>query len=199
MLILSGIRVEVSGVENLPKDTGFLYLFTHSSHFDIPVMMAHSPRGFRFGAKSELFKIPVFGHAVALSGTLPITREDRKKVMKVYEEAEKRVANGEVFALAPEGGRRTGSEIKPFKSGPFIFAMNAKMPIVPVILCGVSGVMKKGSIRINSKQWVRTVGMKFLPAMSMEDVTKENLKEFRDGVREIVVKEYELMKNHYLK
>lgn len=198
ILFLSGIKVDVLGKENIPKEKGFLYLFTHSSHFDIPVMFANSPKSFRFGAKIELFKIPIFGHAVALAGTLPITRDDREKVIEVYREAEARVARGEAFALAPEGGRRVGKEIKPFKSGPFIFAMNAKMPIVPVVLCGVEDVMRKGSILINPDHLVRRVGMKILPAMDTSHLTKENIKEFRDQVRELVVREYEEMKKTYL-
>ncbi|MCJ8277389.1 MAG: 1-acyl-sn-glycerol-3-phosphate acyltransferase, partial [Bdellovibrionales bacterium] len=165
MLLVSGIKVEMTGGENVPQDKGFLFLFTHSSHFDIPVMFAYSPKGFRFGAKAELLKIPFFGQAARLAGTLPITRHDRAKVFEVYKEAETRVANGEAFALAPEGTRRKTEEkeIKPFKSGPFIFAFNAKMPIVPVVMCGVDQVMQKGSILVNKDQWVKKVGLRFLP------------------------------------
>ena len=127
----------------MPEKEGFLYTFTHSSQFDILVMYGYSPRSFRFGAKAELMKIPIFGHAVRMAGTLPIARGELSKVIEVYRQAEKRVANGEAFALAPEGGRRKTKDIGNFKTGPFIFAINAKMPIVPLVMYGVDEVLAK--------------------------------------------------------
>ena len=194
----SGIDVIVEGEENVPKDKGFLYLFTHSSHLDIPVMFYKSPKSFRFGAKSSLFKIPVFGYAVKLSGTLPITRENRSKVIEVYKQAEKRVAAGEAFALSPEGGRRRTDDLLDFKSGPFIFAINAKMPIVPVVLCGVDRCLKKGSILINSDQWTRKVGMRILPAIDVSQIPVEDVKAFKNKVRDQFLQEFEDMKKTYL-
>lgn len=197
MVQFSGLNVVVEGAENVPKDSGFLYLFTHSSHMDIPVMFYKSPKSFRFGAKSSLFKIPVFGAAIRLAGTLPITRDDRSKVMEVYRQAEKRVAQGEAFALAPEGGRRKGQEIMEFKSGPFIFAINAKMPIVPVVLCGVGGCLKKGSIMVNTDRLSRKVGMRILPAISLKNVSLDQVKEFKNQLRDKMVSEYQDMKTIY--
>lgn len=198
MVYFSGLKVVLEGAENVPKDSGFLYLFTHSSHLDIPVMFYKSPKSFRFGAKSSLFKIPVFGYAITLSGTLPITRENRKKVIEVYRQAEERVAKGEAFALSPEGGRRRGDEILDFKSGPFIFAINAKMPIVPVVLCGVDRSLKKGSILINTDCWSRKVGMRILPAIDVSNIPIEEVKSFKNQVREQMVQEFEDMKKTYL-
>ena len=188
----------VEGLENVPKDRGFLYLFTHSSHMDVPILFVASPKSFRFGAKSSLFKIPIFGYAIRLSGTLPITREDRTKVMEVYREAEELVAKGEAFALAPEGGRRTTDEILEFKSGPFIFAINAKMPLVPVVLSGVDRCLPKKSLLINKDKWTRQVGVKFLPAIETKDIPLEDVKKLRAQVREKMVTEFENMKPRFL-
>lgn len=198
MVILSGIKAVTQGIDNVPTDRGFLYLFTHSSHMDVPLLFHVSPKSFRFGAKSSLFKIPVFGYAVHLSGTLPITRENRDKVMKVYQEAEARVARGEAFALAPEGGRRVGDEIKDFKSGPFIFAINAKMPIVPVVICGADRVLPKKSILINKDRWIRKVGVHFLPPIDTASVDIEDMKTLKAQIRQSIVDEFEQMKKIYL-
>lgn len=199
MVRFSGLKVDLFGVENVPTQRGFLYLFTHSSHLDVPVLFSVSPKSFRFGAKSSLFKIPIFGYAVTLSGTLPITREDRKKVMEVYRQAEERVARGEAFALSPEGGRRQGGEIKEFKSGPFIFAMNARMPVVPVVICGVDQALKKGSILINKDRWVRRVAVSMLPARELgQDWDKEKMKDFKIQLRSEMVAEYQKLSQTYL-
>lgn len=197
LLYCCGIEVELTGAENVPKDKGFLYLFTHSSHLDIPVLFNKTPKSFNFGAKTSLFKIPIFGDAIRLAGTLPITRDDRDKVIEVYRQAEKRVQNGEAFALAPEGGRRSGGEIKDFKSGPFIFAINAKMPLVPVVLCGLDLCLKKGSLLINTDRWKRKVGMSILPAIDVSNIPIEQMKELKEKVRTQMVNEHDRMKQIY--
>ena len=193
LLILAGVKVVLEGEENVPAKDGFLYLFTHSSHFDIPVLFTHSPRDFRFGGKAELFSIPRFGKALELTGTLPIARGDRSQVIEVYKKAEERVKNGEAFALAPEGGRRKGSEISSFKSGPFIFAANCKMPLVPVVIYGVDKVLTKGSYLINYGQWHTQVKVRFLPAIPTEGLSIEQVKALKDKVREDVVANYKQM------
>ncbi len=197
ILFLSGIQVEIHGEENRPGNRGFVYLFTHSSHLDIPVLVCSSPYFFCFGAKSSLFKIPFFGKAMTLLGILPITRRDRQKAIQVYSQAEKRLAEGEIFALSPEGGRRRSNEIGEFKSGPFIFAINAKVPIVPIVLCGVDCCLKKGSIFINTDSLVRKVGVHILPPVDTADLTVNDATTLKGKIRRRILKEYESMSLHY--
>lgn len=179
----AGIEIKTSLPKNLPQ-SGFLYLFSHSSYFDIPILMASSPKSFRFGAKEELFMIPFFAHAMRAVGVLKITRDNREKVIDVYKEAEKRVKNGESFALSPEGGRRTSDikGLKAFKSGPFIFAINAKMPLVPVVLKGVDDIMAKKSWFINLGKWKRKVELIILPYVDTSLVKPEDYKLIRDKI-----------------
>lgn len=172
LLIFSGVQVEIRGAENLPREQGFLYLFNHTSHYDIPVIFFASPRFCNFGAKSELFSIPFFGRAIRMTGALEIERTNREKVMRIYKEAEARVASGEVFALAPEGTRKPGrGTLGDFKAGPFFFAVNSKMPLVPLILVGCELVIKKHSIFINTGAWRRKVIFEILPPI-YPDFTK---------------------------
>ena len=198
IVLLSGIHIQIHGKENRPQDRGFVHLFTHSSFLDIPVLVCSSSRFFSFGAKSSLFKVPFFGYALTLLGILPITRKDRQKVIQVYSQAEKRLANGEVFVLSPEGGRRGSDEIREFKSGPFIFAINAKAPIVPIVLCGVDHCLKKGSILINTDKWVRKVGVHILPPVEVSGLNIEDTKDLKEKVHRQISKEFESMKKLYL-
>lgn len=163
LLIFHGVEVELRGRENLPS-TGCLYLFNHTSHFDILAIFSASPRFCYFGAKSELFAIPVFGSAIRKAGALPIERKNREKVMQVYRDAEQRVQQGDVFALAPEGTRREGrGTLGEFKSGPFFFAVNAQMPLVPLVLIGCENVLPKHALLANWGVWRQKVIMEILP------------------------------------
>ncbi|MGE4133041.1 MAG: lysophospholipid acyltransferase family protein [Bdellovibrionales bacterium] len=183
LLFFSGVKVEIRGWDNLQKSSkGFLILFNHSSHYDIPVLFCF-PQSFRFGAKIELFKVPFFGKAMAACGALPIDRGNREKVMKVYENAIARVNKGEAFALAPEGTRQSEPKIGAFKRGPFEFAANAQMDLVPVVIAGAYEVLPKKSIWVNLGQWRRKVIMEILPRMPAAGLEGEELVALKDQVR----------------
>ncbi len=163
-LRLFGIRLEISGLENIP-DTGCVLLFNHTSFFDIFTLQA-AYSDFRFGAKIELFKIPLFGEAMRRFGVLPIARGRSEEVFKLYKETVVRAHNGEKFALSPEGQRNDQESLLPFKSGPFIFAINAQIPLVPVVIRGAHMVQPKGQILPNKDCWRRTIRIDYLPPIS---------------------------------
>lgn len=154
-LALFGVRLKYSGLEKLPEGA-YLGLFNHTSNFDILAIQSLIPR-IRFGAKIELFKIPIFGHAMAAARALPIARSRRDEVLKVYEQAQLRFAKGECFILSPEGTRQIEEKLGPFKAGPFVFAIEGKVPLVPIALKGASKIQPKGVILPNSHQWHSTI------------------------------------------
>ena len=161
LLALFNVHCHVEGLEKIPPQ-GVLFLFNHTSHFDILIIHAVTPRICRFGAKVELFKIPLFAQAMRAAGALPIARGNRAQVFRVYQEAEARLANGESFILAPEGTRQTVADIGPFKAGPFVFAINAKVPIVPIVVEGAIDIMHKKSLLINWGTWRKDIFVRFL-------------------------------------
>ena len=165
-----GIDVKVEGRENIP-DSGCLFLFNHSSFFDVFALCVALPE-VRFGAKAELFKIPVFAQTMRMMGTLPIARNNREEVYKIYEEAKVRFANKEKFALSPEGGRFYGPHLSPFKAGPFIFAMSAQAPLVPVVITGAYECLPKHAIFTNKERKNRTIHLQILKPVSTVDFDK---------------------------
>lgn len=158
-----GVRLKVFGQENLPQG-GCLFLFNHSSFFDIFAICAAIP-GVRFGAKAELFKIPIFAQAMRMMGTLPIARQSREEVYKVYDEAKERL-KVQSFALSPEGGRFHGPHLAPFKAGPFIFAMSAEALIIPVVILGAYECLPKGSILPNKDKASRIIEVHILKGIT---------------------------------
>lgn len=161
---LFGVKVDLQGIENRPG-TGCVFLFNHTSFFDIFVMAANL-KGLRFGAKIELFRIPFFGAAMRRSGILPIERNRREAVFKVYEEARSRFAMGDQIALAPEGTRQNEERLGRFKSGPFVFAIQSEVPVVPVVIKGALDIMPKGAWWPSPHRFRNPVQMILLPAVS---------------------------------
>lgn len=179
-----GVKIDVRGLENIPEG-GCLYLFNHTSFFDIFVMSAIL-RGVRFGAKIELFKIPFFGMAMRRLGVLPIARERREEVFKIYKAAEGRIKNGERFALAPEGTRQTVERLGSFKAGPFVFAINAKAPVVPVVILNAVHILPKGQLLPNWGIWKRTIRMEILPPVSTQSLDIKERPRLQEGVRKMM-------------
>jgi 1-acyl-sn-glycerol-3-phosphate acyltransferase len=158
-LFLFGIKVKTYGLENIPAGSCLL-MFNHTSHFDILVIQSVVPR-LRFGAKIELFSFPIFGLAMKRAGVLPIARSNIDEVKKVYKAAESRTEGGECFALAPEGTRQEQEVIGSFKSGPFIFAINAGIPIIPVLVKGCQQAYPKKSWIPATHDWVENISIIF--------------------------------------
>ncbi|MBC7372045.1 MAG: 1-acyl-sn-glycerol-3-phosphate acyltransferase [Bdellovibrionaceae bacterium] len=180
-----GVKVRAIGIENVPRG-GCIYLFNHTSWFDIFAMQAVL-KGFRFGAKIELFSIPVFGMAMRRLGALQIAREKRDEVFKVYLAAQHRIEKGEKFALSPEGTRQHEEKLGAFKSGPFVFAINARAPLVPVVIHGAAAVMPKDSWIPNSDRWFRTITVTVLPEVSTLEYDLKARPALQEKVRNLML------------
>lgn len=172
-LAVFNVKLKVYGLENLDKKQGAVLLFNHSSFMDI-LAMCEGLYNIRFGAKAELFKIPVFGTCMRRLGTLPIARGNREEVFRIYEEAKVRFARGERFCLSPEGGRFHSDRLLPFKAGPFVFAINSQVPLIPVVIKGAYDVWPKGKLLANSDKWSRTIEIHVLPPVPTTGFTTEN-------------------------
>lgn len=143
----AGVRVVLHGVERLQPQEPRVYALNHVSWFDIFTMASLLTR-YGFVAKAELFKIPLFGRASILTGAIPIQRENRKAAFAAYDQAAERIRGGRNVVVCPEGTRGKTYELRPFKRGPFVLAIAAQVPVVPVVLHGTREVQPRGSYRV---------------------------------------------------
>jgi len=148
ILWAAGARVTLEGTENLHGDGPFIFTCNHVSLFDIPALVGSLPRHY-FVAKSELFKIPVFGPGIRAVGTIPIERENQKAAFSAYDEAARRIRAGSSVVVFPEGTRGKAYPIRPFKKGPFVLAVKAGVPIVPCVVHGTIEILPKKSVLIH--------------------------------------------------
>jgi 1-acyl-sn-glycerol-3-phosphate acyltransferase len=143
ILWVSGIKVQVDGLEYIDPDRSAIYMSNHQSNFDIPVFFSALPVQFRWLAKAELFKIPIFGRGMRGAGYISIDRSDRKSAVKSLARAAESIRNGKSVLIFPEGTRTSDGNLLPFKSGGFILAIDAGVPIVPMAVHGTFEVMPK--------------------------------------------------------
>ena len=149
ILWAAGITAEVHSPERMAGGEPQIYMSNHLSWFDIPALASVLPR-YKFVAKAELFKVPIFGPAIRAVGMVPIQRQARKAAFAAYDIAAERIRAGNSVVVFPEGSRGHDYPIRPFKKGPFILAIAAGVPVVPVLLFGTRDVFAKGTMLVRS-------------------------------------------------
>lgn len=173
-----GVKVRVHGMENASSGEPHIFASNHVSWFDVPSLAKTLPRN-RFVAKSELFKVPIFGRAMRAAGMIEIQRENRKAAFGAYDVAAERIRGGKSVVVFPEGTRGSEYPLRPFKKGPFVLAIAAGVPIVPIILHGTIEIMPRGSL------WAHpgTVDIHLLEPVSTTGVDYEHREELMKTVR----------------
>lgn len=149
-LRMNGSTIHVTGIENVPKTGGVLFVANHQSNFDIPILVGHVPRDKGFIAKLELLKVPTFSRWMKYIGCIFIDRKDPRQSLTAISEAAERLKAGHSIVIFPEGTRSADGTVGPFKAGGLRLAIKAKVPIVPVTINGSKNIMPKGTSIIRS-------------------------------------------------
>jgi 1-acyl-sn-glycerol-3-phosphate acyltransferase len=159
MCIAAGVKVVVHNPERIHQG-GAVYACNHVSWFDVFAIASVLPR-YTFIAKAELRKLPIFGYGAEAAGVVFLARDNRKAAFESYKDAAKEVTAGKNVVVFPEGTRGRDYSLRPFKKGPFVLAIAAQAPVVPVLVYGAREVMPKGTFRVRSA----TVHVHFLEAV----------------------------------
>ncbi len=179
ILWVSGIRVAVQGLKNGKLNHSCIYMSNHQSNFDIPVLLGRLPIQFRWLAKAELFKIPIFGRSMRGAGYISIDRSDRASAFKSLDRAAKTIRQGTSVMIFPEGTRSRDGVLLPFKKGGFVMAVDAKVPIVPISITGTHDIMPKGRLLIRRGD----VRVKLQAPIDTSAYTRETKDDLMDRVR----------------
>jgi len=192
ILVLSNIRVTVKGLSNLKPRRSYIYMANHMSNFDIPVLQAFLPVQFRWLAKAELYKIPVFGYAMKRAGYISIDRSDRKSAIESLNKAVNIIRDGISVVIFPEGTRSRTHNIQPFKKGGFFLAVDSGVPIIPIIIHGTERIMPKKQMLIKPGN----VTLEIAKPMISSDYTRETKNDLMDKIRDIFLKSFEKNKKN---
>jgi 1-acyl-sn-glycerol-3-phosphate acyltransferase len=160
-LSIAGIRLRVTGLDQVPRDRAVVYCPNHESNLDAPVVFralygAHPH--LRALYKAEMRKLPVLGRAMEIAGFIPVERQNRDEAIAAVEAAVAAVGAGRAFLIFPEGTRSRTGDLLPFKKGGFVLAIKGGAPIVPVAMQGLRESMARGSSIIRPSTVHITVG-----------------------------------------
>ncbi|MDR2428779.1 MAG: 1-acyl-sn-glycerol-3-phosphate acyltransferase [Candidatus Margulisbacteria bacterium] len=142
LLWVSGFRVTVKGLENIPPGP-LIIAANHTSYFDIFIALGYLPVNFSFVMKAELFKIPIFGRAVRTLGYFPVNRKNPRSAARSLTDMARFLRGGGTLLIYPEGTRNTtDASLLPFKSGMERLAKQAQTAVLPVAVRGGKAVQK---------------------------------------------------------
>lgn len=144
----AGIRVEVSGRDNVAPNEPFVVLSNHQSHYDIPVLFQALGVPLRMVAKKELFRIPFMSGAMRAAGFVELDRKNRQKAIRTLAGARSLLDGAVSIWMAPEGTRSSDGRLGAFKKGGFHLALQTGMRILPVTVDGTRFVLPKGAITV---------------------------------------------------
>ena len=183
ILWVSRVKVTVIGTKKLDPERSYIYMPNHQSNADIPLLLGKLPVQFRWLAKAELFKIPIFGRAMRGVGYISIDRSNRKSAFKSLERAARTIRNGTSVLIFPEGTRSRDGHLLPFKKGGFVLAVDSGVPIVPIIIRGTGDIVPKGHFMIRPAP----VTMQILDPVETADYTRKTKDALLAHIRSILV------------
>ena len=144
-LLLFGVNLKISGLENIHKSEHYVFVVNHSSYTDIPIIFAAIPKDVRLILRKRLTRIPIWGWALMLSPMIIIDRSNPSKAKKTLANAIEIVRKGASVLLFPEGTRTTTGELQSFKRGAFHMAYESGAKVVPVAIKGSFDLMPRSA------------------------------------------------------
>ena len=187
ILWVGRLKVTVTGVEKLDPERSYIYMANHQSNADIPLLLGRLPVQFRWLAKAELFKIPIFGRAMRGVGYISIDRSDRRSAFASLDRAARTIRDGTSVLIFPEGTRSLDGRIRPFKKGGFILSVDSGVPIVPIVIKGTYNVIAKGHLMIRPAP----VTMQILDPVETTDYTRKSKDVLMERIRSILMENFE--------
>lgn len=183
------VTIESHGLENIPKENGFIFFPNHQGLFDVLVFLESCPVPFSFVIKKEASNVILLKQVVAALRSISIDREDIRQSMQVINQVTEEVKRGRNFLIFAEGTRsKMGNRLLPFKGGTFKSAVRARCPIVPCALIDSFKPFDEKSIA------PVTVKLIYLPPIYYEEYASMKTPEIADMVKqriEAAISEYE--------
>jgi putative phosphoserine phosphatase/1-acylglycerol-3-phosphate O-acyltransferase len=140
--VLGNITFEVIGEEHLWSHRPAVFLINHQSNLiDLLVFAKLVRRGFTAVAKKEVERMPVLGQVFRMADVAFVERGDPGKAVAALQPVVEKLRGGVSVVMAPEGTRSTTPQVGPFKKGAFHMAMQAGVPIVPVVVRNAGELM----------------------------------------------------------
>ena len=144
ILRTTGVTVHARGLDRIDTKGSYVLASNHQSIYDIPVLFDTLPMQLRIVAKASLGHFPFLGCHLRRTGHLLVQRDNPGA--GVLERMARLIGDEVSLVVFPEGTRSRDGRLARFKGGPFLIAIDAGLPVVPVSVSGTRHVMLKGRL-----------------------------------------------------
>jgi 1-acyl-sn-glycerol-3-phosphate acyltransferase len=175
-------RFRYSG--KLPPDPRrpFVVVSNHESFADI-LLISHLPWEMKWLSKAELFRIPFLGWMMQIVGDVPVKRGFGPSAVEAMTRCKEILGQRVSVMIFPEGTRSTTADLLPFKDGAFRLAIEAGVPILPLVVYGTGTALPKHDWRFG-----RSIAeVRVLEPIETTGLTLADVPELRDRVRHLIV------------
>ena len=188
---LAGIELDVTGEENVWAKRPCVFVFNHQSQADVIILPALLRRDIAGVGKKEIGDVPILGTLMKIGGTVLIDRENTRSARESMKPlVDVMLKEGRSVCIAPEGTRSTSTNLGRFKKGAFHLAMQAGVPIVPVVIHNAIDVAPRGQFVIRPA----TVKITVLPAVSTKSWKAKTMNQHVHQVRDLFLEELDQMR-----
>jgi putative phosphoserine phosphatase/1-acylglycerol-3-phosphate O-acyltransferase len=150
VIAMSGIELVVRGEANLWDNRPAVFMFNHQSGVDLFIAAKLIRKDVVGIAKKELQRVPILGQMMSAAGVIFIDRKNRQKAIEALQPAVKALQSGLSVVIFPEGTRSKSYRLGQFKKGGFHLAVQAGVPIIPVVVRNAYDAMPKGTTLLKS-------------------------------------------------
>lgn len=180
-----GLRLEVEGEEYLWSERPAVFMANHQSAVDPIVMMKLLRQDVASIAKKEVKSQPVIGQIATAMGTVFVDRMDNKSARKALEPTVDALKSGTSIMIFPEGTRSPTNKLARFKKGGFHIAIQAGVPIIPIVLKNTTDALPKSAVFARPA----TVEVKVLPPVFTNDWDVKDIDRHIQDVKDMFLKE----------
>jgi putative phosphoserine phosphatase/1-acylglycerol-3-phosphate O-acyltransferase len=179
---LIGLNLDITGEKNLWATRPAVFIFNHQSKADVVIMTSLLRRDIAGVGKKEIKQMPLIGQVMEFGGAVLIDRENAGSAIEAMQPlVDAMRVEGKSVILAPEGTRTVSPRLGPFKKGAFHLAMQAGVPIVPIVIHNALDVAPKGDFIFRAA----TVEVEVLNAVDTSDWTVATINQHVAEVRQL--------------
>jgi 1-acyl-sn-glycerol-3-phosphate acyltransferase len=163
-------KIHIEGREKAKKGATYVIISNHQSLLDILMMNCLRYR-YKWISKIENFNIPVIGWYLKMADYIVVDRGNEESKLEMLERSFECLKKGISIMIFPEGTRSLSNEIGFFKRGAFQLALEANVPILPVLIDGTGGILPKHGLIFGSGHHIR---IKVLDQVNPADFGTDN-------------------------
>ncbi|MEN7341863.1 MAG: HAD-IB family hydrolase [Pseudomonadota bacterium] len=178
---LIGLDLDIEGEQNVWEKRPAVFVFNHQSKADVVIILQLLRRDLAGVGKKEIRNMPVIGQVMQMGGAVLIDRQNSKSAIEAMQPLVDVMRDeGKSVVMAPEGTRTITPKLNPFKKGAFHLAMQAGVPIVPIVIHNSIDVAPKGDFVFRPA----TVKVEVLPPVDTTDWQRDTIDEHVAFVRD---------------